>query len=71
MIKILPIGVIGLLLFSFCATDTYAKHRRSRSYQTPDNFVHVFLFYQSGKRGLQASIVRQLVFYREYGLCKF
>ncbi len=46
MKKILPVGIIGLLLISFCATDSYAKHRRSRSYQSPDNFVTFSFFIQ-------------------------
>lgn len=44
MKKYLTIGLVVLLVFSFSATDTFAKHRRSRSYQAPDNFVTFSFF---------------------------
>ena len=62
MIKILPIGVIGLLLFSFCATDTYAQHRRSRSYQTPDNFVTFSFFISPASVGYKHRLSGNLFF---------
>lgn len=44
MKKILLIGFMGLLLIVFCASDTFARHRRSRSYQSPDNIVTFSFF---------------------------
>jgi len=44
MKKYLTIGLIGLLVFAFCATDTFAKHRRSQPYRSPDNFVTFSFF---------------------------
>jgi hypothetical protein len=44
MKKYLTIGLMVLLVFSFSAMDTFAKHRRSRSYQAPDNFVTFSFF---------------------------
>jgi hypothetical protein len=40
----LLIGLLGVLVFAFCATDTFADHRRSRAYQSPDNFVTFSFF---------------------------
>ena len=39
MKKYLAICLMGFLVFAFCATETFAEHRRSRYYQAPDNFV--------------------------------
>jgi hypothetical protein len=44
MKKSLAIGLMGLTVLFFCATDTFAKHRRPRSYQTPNNFVTFSFF---------------------------
>ena len=46
MKKYLTVGLMGLLVFSFCATDTFAKNRRSRSYRPQDNFVTFSFFIQ-------------------------
>jgi hypothetical protein len=39
MKKSLTVALMGLLILSFCAADTFAGHRRSRAYRSPDNFV--------------------------------
>ena len=44
MRKFLTIGLLGLLVFAFCAMGTFAEHRRSRSYQAPDNFITFSFF---------------------------
>ncbi len=46
MKKYLTVGLMGLLIFSFCATGTFAKNRRSRSYRSQDNFVTFSFFIQ-------------------------
>ena len=46
MKKYLTVGLMGLLVFSFCATDTFAKNRRSRSYRSQGNFVTFSFFIQ-------------------------
>jgi hypothetical protein len=44
MKKILTFGLMGLMIFALCATDSFAKHRRSKSYYPPDNFVTFSFF---------------------------
>jgi len=44
MKRYLTMGLMVLLVFAFCATDTYAEHRRSRSFRSPDNFVTFSFF---------------------------
>ena len=44
MKKSLMIGLMGLLIFAFCATDTIAKHRRSQPYRSQDNIVTFSFF---------------------------
>jgi hypothetical protein len=53
MNKILPIGFMVLLLITFCATDTFAKQGKSRSYQAPDNFVTFSFFINPVNVGYQ------------------
>jgi hypothetical protein len=44
MKKYLMLGLMGLMIFAFCTTDTFAKHRRPKSYHTPGNFVTFSFF---------------------------
>lgn len=60
MKKILVIGILGLLLVAFCATETLAKQRGSRSYQPPDNFVTFSFFIQPLSFGLKHQVVRNV-----------
>ncbi|UCE40168.1 MAG: hypothetical protein JSV17_11955 [Candidatus Aminicenantes bacterium] len=53
MKKFLAIGLMGLLIFAFCATDILAKQRRSRSYHPPNNFVTFSCFIQPISLGYQ------------------
>jgi len=53
MRKFLTIGLLGLLVMAFCATDTFADHRRSRSVQSPDNFVTFSFFINPVSLGYQ------------------
>jgi len=53
MKKYLSIGLMGLLALGFCATDTFAKHRRSRPYRSPDNFVTFSFFIHPVSLGYQ------------------
>jgi hypothetical protein len=60
MKKILMTGMLVLLIVSFCATDTLAKHRGSRPYQSPDNFVTFSCFIQPLSFGLKHQVVRNV-----------
>jgi hypothetical protein len=53
MRKFLTIGLLGLLVMAFCATNTFADQRRSRSVQSPDNFVTFSFFINPVSLGYQ------------------
>jgi hypothetical protein len=53
MKKYLTIGLMGFLVFAFCATDTFADRRRSQPYQSPDNFVTFSFFINPVSLGYQ------------------
>lgn len=53
MKKYLTIGLMGLLVLAFCATETFADHRRSQFYRVPDNFVTFSFFINPVSLGYQ------------------
>ena len=53
MKKYLTICLMGFLVLSLCAMDTFAEHRRSRSYRSPDNFVTFSFFIHPISLGYQ------------------
>jgi len=44
MKKYTIMGLMVLIVFAFCASETFADHRRSRSYRSQDNFVTFSFF---------------------------
>ncbi len=60
MRKFITIGMLILLVLAFCSTDIFAKHRRSQSYQSPDNFVTLSFFIQPLSFGLKHQVVRNV-----------
>jgi hypothetical protein len=51
MKKKVMIGILGFFVFAFCTTDMFAGHRRSKSYQSLDNFVTFSFFIQPASLG--------------------
>lgn len=60
MKRIITSGMLGLLIIAFSATDALGRNRRSKSYQSPDNFVTFSCFIQPLSFGLKHQIVRNL-----------
>jgi hypothetical protein len=60
MKKSLTVALMGLLVFAFCAADTYAGHRRSRPYRSPDNFVTFSCFINPLSLGYQHRLTGNL-----------
>jgi hypothetical protein len=44
MKKLLTVGMIGLLMFAYCAAGSFAGHKERRSFRSQDNFVTFSFF---------------------------
>ena len=60
MKKSIIFGLMGLLVFAFCATGTFAEHRRSQPYRSPDNFVTFSFFIHPVSLGYQHRVTGNL-----------